>query len=59
MKAEPFPNIVFDNFFSNEILDKVLKNFPKNIQDIGNEYNTKAEKLSLNDPNFQMTPIIL
>ena len=50
-KAEPFPNIVFDNFFSNEILDKVLKNFPKNIQDIGNEYNTKAEKkLSLNDP---------
>ena len=47
-KAEPFPNIVFDNFFSNEILDKVLKNFPKNIQDIGNEYNTKAE--NLNDP---------
>ena len=49
LKAKPFPNIVFDNFFDEKILKKVLEDFPKNIKDIGNEYNNKAEKkLSLN-----------
>ncbi len=51
INAKPFPNIVFDNFFNENILNKILKNFPSNIKEIGNEYNTKAEKkLSLNDP---------
>ena len=50
--AEPFPNIVFDNFFNENILNKILENFPSNLQEIGNENNTKAEKkLSLNDPS--------
>ena len=26
--AEPFPNIVFKNFFKDEYLDKILKDFP-------------------------------
>ena len=47
--AKPFPSIVFDNFFEENILNQVLNDFPKNIKDIGNEYNNKAEKkLSLN-----------
>ena len=51
LEARPFPSIVFDNFFNEEILNKILKDFPKNIKDIGNEYNNKAEKkLSLNSP---------
>tara|TARA_A100001011_G_scaffold391086_1_gene475818 strand:+ start:1935 stop:2726 length:792 start_codon:yes stop_codon:yes gene_type:complete len=48
--AEPFPNIVFDDFFKVNILEKILQDFPKDIRSIGNEYNNKAEKkLSLND----------
>ena len=27
-ESEPFPHIVLDNFFTEEILDKVLSNFP-------------------------------
>ena len=47
--AKPFPSIVFDNFFEENILNQILNDFPKNIKDIGNEYNNKAEKkLSLN-----------
>ena len=49
LNAKPFPNIVFDNFFNEEILEKILNDFPKNIRDIGNEFDNKAEKkLSLN-----------
>ena len=51
VNAQPFPNIIFDDFFNEEILTKILDNFPSNIKEVGNEYNTKAEKkLSLNDP---------
>ena len=47
--AKPFPNIVFDDFFNEELLKTILGDFPKNIKDIGNEFNNKAEKkLSLN-----------
>ena len=49
LNAKPFPNIVFDDFFNEETLEKILNDFPKNIKDIGNEFNNKAEKkLSLN-----------
>ena len=49
LQAKPFPSIVFDNFFDEEVLNKILNDFPSNIQDIGNEFNNKAEKkLSLN-----------
>ena len=49
LEAKPFPNIVFDNFFNEEVLKKILNDFPKNIREIGNEFNNKAEKkLSLN-----------
>ena len=49
LNANPFPSIVFDNFFKEEILNEILADFPSNIKDIGNEFNNKAEKkLSLN-----------
>ena len=44
LHAKPFPNIIFDNFFDEEVLNKILNEFPKNIKDIGNEFNNKAEK---------------
>ena len=44
ISAKPFPSIVFDNFFEAELLNKILEDFPKNIDKIGNEYNNKAEK---------------
>ena len=44
LQAKPFPSIVFDNFFDEEVLNKVLNDFPKNIKGIGNEFNNKAEK---------------
>ena len=51
LKAKPFPSITFDNFFDENILNKILQDFPKNIKKIGNEYNNNAEKkLSLNSP---------
>ena len=28
LEARPFPNIVFENFFKNEFLNEVLKEFP-------------------------------
>ena len=50
ISAKPFPSIMFDNFFEADLLNKILEDFPKNINKIGNEYNNKAEKkLSLND----------
>ena len=48
--ASPFPHIVLDNFFDEEILNEILKEFPKNLDQIGNEFNNKVEKkLSLNN----------
>ena len=44
MNAKPFPNITFDNFFNEEILEKILENFPSNLNEVGNKYDTKAEK---------------
>jgi Rps23 Pro-64 3,4-dihydroxylase Tpa1-like proline 4-hydroxylase len=50
--AEPFPHIVVDNFFDENILNKILEEFPKNIDENGESYNNKAEKkLTLNNVN--------
>ena len=47
--GDPFPHIVFDNFFNNEILEKIITEFPNNLEKIGKVYNNKVEKkLSLN-----------
>ena len=49
--ASPFPHIVIDNFFNEKLLDNILSEFPKNLENIGYEYQTKVEqkKFTLND----------
>ena len=48
--AYPFPHIVIDNFFNKQILNKILEDFPNNIEKIGHSFNNKAElKLGLNN----------
>ena len=43
IKNDPFPHIVLDNF-SNDILDDILTEFPKNLQNVGYEFKTKVEQ---------------
>ena len=50
LSASPFPHIIIDNFFDENILNMILEEFPKNIDKSGEDYNNKAEKkLTLND----------
>jgi len=47
---DPFPHIVFDNFFNEKLLNQILNDFPKNLEKIGNIYDSDPEKkLSTND----------
>ena len=49
LSAKPFPHIVIDNFFNNDLLNNVINEFPKNLDKIGNKFENKVErKLSLN-----------
>lgn len=48
--AQPFPHIVIDNFFEENVLEEILDEFPNDIKKDGEDYNNKAEKkLTLND----------
>ena len=48
--AQPFPHIVIDNFFEENVLEVILDEFPNDIKKDGEDYNNKAEKkLTLND----------
>jgi len=51
LNASPFPHIVIDNFFNEKLLENILEEFPKNLENIGYEYQTKVEqkKFTLND----------
>ena len=60
INANPFPHIVLDNFFNEESLDLLIKNFPKNYNEYSTEYNNKAEKkLALNNPISLVMKIII
>lgn len=49
-EAKPFPHIVIDNLFDENLLNKILNEFPTNIDTIGDKFDNKVEKkLSLND----------
>lgn len=53
LKSDPFPHIVIDNFFNNKVLDEIINEFPKNLNEIGNKFENKVErKLSLNNSNL-------
>tara|TARA_Y100000389_G_C17294542_1_gene429765 strand:+ start:45 stop:845 length:801 start_codon:yes stop_codon:yes gene_type:complete len=48
--ANPFPHIIIDDFFNANVLNKILDDFPKNIEKIGDKIDNKAElKLGLNN----------
>ena len=51
INSSPFPHIVIDNFFNETILNDILSEFPKNLDNIGYQYKTKVEqkKFTLND----------
>lgn len=51
LAGKPFPHVVIDNFFREEILDSLIGNFPKNISDYNLKFDNFAEKkLALNKP---------
>jgi len=48
--ATPFPHIVIDEFFNDKLLDGILKEFPNDLDKIGNNFKNNVEnKLSLNN----------
>ena len=48
--AEPFPHIIINNLFNPNVLDDIINEFPKNIDQIGDKFNNKVEqKLTLNN----------
>ena len=52
IQSKPFPHVVIDDLFNENFLKKILDEFPENIQQIGDNFDNKAEKkLSLNDTN--------
>ena len=53
-KAKPFPHIVFKNFFSEELLELVLEEFPdlKNIDETIQFHNIYEKKLATNSELF-------
>ena len=49
LENKPFPHIVFDNFFNNEIIEDILSDFPKNLKNIGVKYDNAQEKKIASD----------
>ena len=46
VKAKPFPSITFDNFFNDSVLNKILQDFPKNINQsykVASDYLKRAK----------------
>lgn len=39
----PFPHIIIDNFFNENLLNKILEEFPSNLDKIGYQYKTNTE----------------
>tara|TARA_B110001450_G_C17574583_1_gene462253 strand:+ start:228 stop:1022 length:795 start_codon:yes stop_codon:yes gene_type:complete len=49
VSADPFPHIVFDNFFNEKFLNEVLNEFPNELDKIGGKYSTNQEKKSFSN----------
>ena len=49
--AKPFPHIVLDNFFNEDILKKIINEFPNNLDKIGieNDSDPQKNKFALSD----------
>ena len=44
LNNKPFSHIVFDNFFNTLFLEKILEDFPKNLEKTGIKFEDKQEK---------------
>ena len=44
LKNQPFPHIVIDDLFDENILNSIINEFPKDLAVNGEVYNNKAEK---------------
>ena len=44
--ADPFPHIVFDNFFNEDTLNGILNEFPNELDKVGAKFDTNQEKKS-------------
>jgi Rps23 Pro-64 3,4-dihydroxylase Tpa1-like proline 4-hydroxylase len=52
-ESKPFPHIVLDNFFNEKILNKILEDFPSDLNEKGGVYKSEAEKkLALSNPDL-------
>jgi Rps23 Pro-64 3,4-dihydroxylase Tpa1-like proline 4-hydroxylase len=54
LNAEPFPHIIIDNFFSTEILDKILEEFPQPDSINWQSFKNKSEKKLASTSELQM-----
>ena len=57
--ADPFPHIVFDNFFNEIILDEILNEFPKNLEKIGDKFHTNQENKSFSTDPDKLSPSVI
>ena len=52
INANPFPHVIFDNFFNENLLNKIINEYPSNLDKIGYYANHPAEqKYALYDSN--------
>jgi hypothetical protein len=56
--ADPFPHIVFDNFFNEVALNEILNEFPNELEKVGGNFNTNQEKKSFSNNPDKLSPII-
>ena len=56
--ADPFPHIVFDNFFNENILNEILDEFPKKLDKVGAKFDTNQEKKSFSENPDKLSPKI-
>ena len=42
---------MIDNLFNDKYLNEILNDFPSNIDEIGDKFNNKVKKFSLNNTN--------
>ena len=56
--ADPFPHIVFDNFFNEDALNGILNEFPNELDKVGAKFDTNQEKKSFTNNPDKLSPQI-
>ena len=58
VNADPFPHIVFDNFFNEDALNMILNEFPNELDKVGAKFDTNQEKKSFTNNPDKLSPQI-